>query len=339
MFFDGFARRNGSGASAMLISPERQVFPFSFVLGETCSNNAAEYQALIVGLEMALDMKILQLEIYDDSKLLINQPLWSYGVKKEDLLSYYQYASSLLEIFDQVFLNHVPREENCKTDALANLATTMALGENESAKGRLFHRSFEELFLRCLDKEEARQAIEEAHSGSCGAHQSGPKLYFRIKRMGYYWTTMLHGLLMHGDLTLLDRFQSHQRDKYTYWPLQTTSLDGLKLFHSRRYDIPRYIITDNGAPFDNKLVKSLCEKFGFKQHKSSMYNAPANGLAEAFNKTLGNLLKKTVAKNKKDWHEKIGEALWVYRTTFRTATQSTLYSLVYGVETFLPLEQ
>nr|XP_016498577.1 PREDICTED: uncharacterized protein LOC107817290 [Nicotiana tabacum] len=57
-----------------------------------------------------------------------------------------------------------------------------------------------------------------------------------------------------------------------------------------RYSIPRYIITDNGMPFDNKFVRSLCEKFGFKQHKSSMYNAPANGLAKAFNKTLEEVL-------------------------------------------------
>lgn len=41
-----------------------------------------------------------------------------------------------------------------------------------------------------------------------------------------------------------------------------------------------------------------CNKFGFKQYDSSMYNAPANGLAEAFNKTLCNLLKKVVSKSK-----------------------------------------
>ncbi|XP_019236645.1 PREDICTED: uncharacterized protein LOC109216878 [Nicotiana attenuata] len=265
MFFDGSARRNGAGTGVVLISPERQVLPFSFVLGETCSNNAAEYQALIVGLEMALEMKILQLEIYGDSKLIINQLLGSYEVKKEDLLPFHEYASDLLEKFDRVFLNHVPREENRKADALANLATTMALGENESTKvymchrwviprlldlqineshhtsvrvieeedwrqplieylehgklpedprqrtdikrrvprfifykGTLFRRSFEGLFLRCLDKEEARQAMEEAHSGSCGAHQSGPKLHFRIKRMGYYWATMVKDCMDHA---------------------------------------------------------------------------------------------------------------------------------------------
>ncbi|XP_070019538.1 uncharacterized protein LOC142180723 [Nicotiana tabacum] len=140
MFFDVSARRYSAGAGVVLISPERQVLSFSFVLGETCSNNAAEYQVLIVDLEMALDMKILQLEIYGDSKLIINQLLGSYKVKKEYLLPYHQYPSCLLERYDQVFLNHVPREENRKADALANLATTMALGENESTKVYVCHR-------------------------------------------------------------------------------------------------------------------------------------------------------------------------------------------------------
>ena len=70
-----------------------------------------------------------------------------------------------------------------------------------------------------------------------------------------------------------------------------------------------------------------------------MYNASANGLAEAFNKTLCNLLKKVVGKSKRDWHERAEEALWAYRTTYRTPTQATPYSLVYGVEAVLPLER
>ena len=65
-----------------------------------------------------------------------------------------------------------------------------------------------------------------------------------------------------------------------------------------RYGVPRYIITDNGKPFYNRLMIELCEKFEFKQYNSSMYNAPANELAEAFNKTVGSLLKKVVSKTK-----------------------------------------
>jgi len=69
-----------------------------------------------------------------------------------------------------------------------------------------------------------------------------------------------------------------------------------------------------------------------------MYDTPANGLMEAFNKTLCNLLKKVVAKSKRDWHERLGEALWAYRTAYKTPTQSTPFALVYGVKVMLPIE-
>ena len=107
------------------------------------------------------------------------------------------------------------------------------------------------------------------------------------------------------------------------------------IFH---HGVPRYIITDNGKEFYNKVMDRLCLEYKFKQYNSSMYHEPANGLAEAFNKTLGKLLKKIVSCTKKDWRERLGEALCAYRTTYRTATRATPYSLVYGFEAVLPLE-
>ena len=55
-----------------------------------------------------------------------------------------------------------------------------------------------------------------------------------------------------------------------------------------RYGVPCYIITDNGKEFYNKSMDKLCNDFCFKQHNSPVYNALANGLAEAFNETLCN---------------------------------------------------
>ena len=60
------------------------------------------------------------------------------------------------------------------------------------------------------------------------------------------------------------------------------------------------------------MIDKLYEKFKFKQYKSSMYNAVANGLVKTFNKTLCNLLKKIVSKSKRDWQERLDEALWTY---------------------------
>ena len=53
---------------------------------------------------------------------------------------------------------------------------------------------------------------------------------------------------------------------------------------------------------------------------SMAYYPAANALTEAFNKTIGKLLKKFVSKSQHDWHDKLGECLWAYRTTVRTPT-------------------
>ncbi|KAL0462270.1 UNVERIFIED_CONTAM: hypothetical protein Slati_0114600 [Sesamum latifolium] len=230
--------------------------------------------------------------------------------------------------------------------------------------------------------------MEEAHSGVCGAHQSGAKATLPHKENGYYWPTMVKDCIDYAKRCQACQFHAnliHQPPEPLHptvasWPFDAWSLDvvgpmtkssgghlyilaatdyfskwaesvPLKEVKKEnvadfirtniiyRYGVPRYIITDNWKPFFNSLINKSCQKFGFKQRNSSMYYATANGLTEAFNKTLCSLLKKVVAKLKRDWHERIGEALWTYRTTVRTPTQSTPYALVYGVEAVLPLEQ
>ncbi|XP_059669021.1 uncharacterized protein LOC132314139 [Cornus florida] len=91
----------------------------------------AEYQALIIGLQMANEMKITDLEIYRDFKLVINHLLKEYEVKKDDLVSYHRYTSHLLERSDSVMLEHIPRKENWIADVLANLATILALTDED----------------------------------------------------------------------------------------------------------------------------------------------------------------------------------------------------------------
>ena len=82
---------------------------------------------------MALDMKISYLEVYGNSKFVINQLLTHYEVKHEGLIPYFRMAIRLIEKFDGVSLEHIPRNENRMADALANLTTTLALLEGEKA--------------------------------------------------------------------------------------------------------------------------------------------------------------------------------------------------------------
>ncbi|KAL0461135.1 UNVERIFIED_CONTAM: hypothetical protein Slati_0001100 [Sesamum latifolium] len=110
MFFDGAARFDG----------------------ELCSNNVAEYQVLIISLQITLEMGIIEMKVYGDSKLIINQLLNIYEVKKEDLVPFFRQASHLPKGFESVTLNHIPRKKNRMADPLANLATTLALSDGET---------------------------------------------------------------------------------------------------------------------------------------------------------------------------------------------------------------
>ncbi|XP_017978221.1 PREDICTED: uncharacterized protein LOC108662400 [Theobroma cacao] len=418
LYFNGAARQDGVGAGVIFITPEGEVLPYAFTLIKNCSNNVAEYQALIIGLEMAVDMQITQLK-------------W----------------------FDKTSIEHVPRKENRQADYLANLASAIASPNTELKvhlckrwiippitlseevdvesnvvsvlevgkedwrqplsdylehgklpndprhkteiksraprfiyfKDTLYCRSFDRVFLRYLGDEEAYKALQKAHSGICGAHQSRAKLHFQIKRMGYYWPTTVKDSMDYVKRCQACQFHAnfiHQPPEplhptVTSWPFDAWGLDlvgplpksstghlyilAATEYFSKwaeaasyrevkketvatfirtniiyRYGVPRCIIIDNGKQF---IMEKLCAQFNFNQYNSSMYHAPANGLAEAFNKTFCNRLKKVANRAKKDWPEKIGEALWAYCTTFRTPTQATPYSLVYGVEVVLPLER
>ncbi|XP_068344168.1 uncharacterized protein [Pyrus communis] len=82
---------------------------------------------------MAINMEITALEVYDDSKLIINQLLTEYKVRKYDLIPYFQLVTQLLQKFKVITLEHVPRKENQMADALANLTSSMTLGEDKAA--------------------------------------------------------------------------------------------------------------------------------------------------------------------------------------------------------------
>ena len=62
-----------------------------------------------------------------------------------------------------------------------------------------------------------------------------------------------------------------------------------------------------------------------------------NGAVEAANKNIKRILWRMV-ETSRDWSEKLPYALWAYRTSFRTSTGATPYSLVYGMEAMLPVE-
>ena len=104
-----------------------------------------------------------------------------------------------------------------------------------------------------------------------------------------------------------------------------------------RYGLPEQIITDNATNLNSKMMDNLCEKFKIQHRNSTPYRPQMNGAVEAANKNLKNIIRKTT-ETYKDWHEKLPYALYAYRTSVRTSTGATPFSLVYGTEAVLPIE-
>ena len=87
-------------------------------------NNKAEYEDVIVGLNLAHSMEAYQLKICSDSQLVVKQIEDFYEARGEKMILYLKKMQELLKKFIQVQVRHVPRAENTGADALAKLATT-----------------------------------------------------------------------------------------------------------------------------------------------------------------------------------------------------------------------
>ena len=131
LYFDGAANQSGFGIGILLISPEGDHIPISvrlvFFDHHRLTNNIVEYEACITGLETALDLGIIQLEIHGDSNLVIQQTQGIWRTRDEKLKPYHAYLDLLVARFDELRYIHLPRADNQFADALATLASVVEI--------------------------------------------------------------------------------------------------------------------------------------------------------------------------------------------------------------------
>jgi ribonuclease HI len=119
---DGGSRGNpGPGAIGAVIFDESEkiVFQIGTFLG-TCTNNEAEYQALLTGLEAALKNNFLEITCRLDSELVVKQLRGEYKVKNDRLAIFHKKVKGLEKKFKSVSYKHIPRSQNKEADALVN---------------------------------------------------------------------------------------------------------------------------------------------------------------------------------------------------------------------------
>jgi ribonuclease HI len=123
LYFDGAARGNPGPAAVgyVLVSGDGIVADGGERIGRA-TNNRAEYEALVRGLEVAMDYGFETLEVRGDSELIVKQIRGEYDTNDPDLRERRVRARELLRAFDDWRIEHVPRDVNDRADALANEA-------------------------------------------------------------------------------------------------------------------------------------------------------------------------------------------------------------------------
>nr|XP_017227468.1 PREDICTED: uncharacterized protein LOC108203223 [Daucus carota subsp. sativus] len=169
LFFDGASKTKGSGAGLVLQSPDGFTVEYAIKLDFPTTNNEAEYEALIAGLGLARTLRVKNLKVCGDSKLVVFQVNGEFEAREEAMSKYLRIVKTQMAQFEECLVEYVPREENTKADALSQFASS----DDELCSGSVYYQvlrtpSIEAKLVAPIDtgatwKDEIKLYLEKGH--------------------------------------------------------------------------------------------------------------------------------------------------------------------------------
>ncbi|GKC91006.1 reverse transcriptase domain-containing protein, partial [Tanacetum coccineum] len=192
----------------------------------------------------------------------------------------------------------------------------------------LFKACPDGMIRRCVHSSETQKILAECHHGPTGGHYEPSITAKKVFDVGFYWPTIFK------EAQTLSQWA-----KAKALPTNNTRVvfNFLKKLFSR-FGIPKALISDRGTHFCNRQMEKILKKYRVHHRIATSYHPQTSGQVENTNKTLKRILEKTVKDNPSVWSRKLDDALWAFRTTYKTPIGTTPYRLLYGKTCHLPFE-
>ncbi|KAL0405074.1 UNVERIFIED_CONTAM: Polyprotein P3 [Sesamum radiatum] len=351
---DGSSNSSNGGAGILLQGPNGVEIEVAARLSFAATNNEAEYEALILGLQLAWETGARELNVCTNSQLVAMQIEGVYETREHTMTQYLQKVKELMARFNKCNVQQIPRNENERADALSKFGAMVAGVKNRKVTIVIKEHS-------TIEEVKEVQMVEEPSSWKEKLVRylkdaSLPDDPIRAKRIKFKATRFtivgdeLYKRTINGPLlTCVDG----ERAQYVLREIHEgscgnhsggRSLAQKKKFivvaveYFTKFGVPRVLISDNGTQFQGKAIMAWCKELKIQQNFIAVGNPQANGQTEVTNRTILQHLKTRLQGTKSSWVEELPGVLWAYRTTPRSATGETPFCLVYGTEAIIPAE-
>jgi ribonuclease HI len=198
MYFDGSLMKTGAGAGLLFISPLGKHLRYVLRLHFPASNNVAEYEALVNGLRIAIELGVRRLDACGDSQLVIDQVMKNSHCRDRKMEAYCDEVQRLEDKFYGLELNHIARRYNETADELAKIAPGRT-----TVPPDVFSRDIHQPSIKTDDTPEPEEASAQPEVSSA---VEGEALRVEREQNGVMpnrdWQTSYLQYLLRGELPL-----------------------------------------------------------------------------------------------------------------------------------------